>query len=286
MIAGVFHQGSGLGNQLHRYVATRVLALDKGYDWGMMYNPDGSGKDEGFKGKSFMNLEYKSVKLEDLLYYDHYTDTQYPAMFTEKKVVENDVDIRGYDPEINFVQDGTIIDGEFQDPKYFEHRLDEIDEWLKVEPLDVPDDVCVIGFRGGEFSVFPDLYLTKEYWDEGIKKMREINPNMKFEVHTDDPERARGMFWSRDFHPEVIHDIGINWRSMRYAKHAIIANSSFYILPRLLKPLDEDPNDDSPTRFRQPFGNNAVTIAPRYWARRNTKVWALPQNYYKQFTYI
>ncbi len=27
MISGIFHQGSGIGNQLHRYVATKVLAL-------------------------------------------------------------------------------------------------------------------------------------------------------------------------------------------------------------------------------------------------------------------
>ena len=52
MIAGIFHQGSGLGNQLHRYVATRVLALDKGYEWGME-NP------ELFKGKNFMSVPWK-----------------------------------------------------------------------------------------------------------------------------------------------------------------------------------------------------------------------------------
>jgi len=126
----------------------------------------------------------------------------------------------------------------------------------------MPDDVCVIGFRGGEFAVYPDLFLEPEYWDEAITKMKETNPNMKFEVHTDDPVLAQQCF------PEfkVIHDIGINWRSMRYAKYAIIANSSFFILPRWL--------------------NKGLTIAPRYWGRHNTKVWSLPQNYYKRFKYI
>src|SRR5690348_4619876 len=50
MIAGIFHSGSGLGNQLHRYVATRVLALDKGYEFSMV-------APELFKGKGFMNLD-------------------------------------------------------------------------------------------------------------------------------------------------------------------------------------------------------------------------------------
>lgn len=249
MIAGIFHTGSGLGNQLFRYVATRVLARDKGYKWGMV------GLDN-FKGRSFMNLNINTEVFPEM------KDTVGWQIFNEKKTVENGIDIRGYDPEFNFVEDNTIIDGEFQDSKYFEHRLKEIDEWLKVEPVGFQEPKCVIGFRGGEFSVFPDLFLTKEYWDEAIKRMLEINPDMIFQVHTDDIETAKKFF--PDY--EIIHDIGINWRSMRYAKYAIIANSSFFILPRLL--------------------NGGLTIAPRYWARRNTKVWSMPQNYYKQFTYI
>ena len=81
-------------------------------------------------------------------------------------------------------------------------------------------------------------------------------------MHTDDEITAKEFF--PDY--KVIHDIGINWRSMRFAKYAIIANSSFFILPRWL--------------------NKGLTIAPKFWARRNTKVWALPQNYYKRFLYI
>jgi hypothetical protein len=104
-----------------------------------------------------------------------------------------------------------------------------------------------------------------------MNEMLKINPNMKFEVHTDDEKLAKEFF--QDF--KIVHDIGINWRSMRYAKYAIIANSSFYILPRLLA--------------HQGFKNewfDPITIAPRYWARHNTKIWSTPQNYYKKFTYI
>jgi len=247
MIAGIFHQGSGLGNQLHRYVATRVLALDKGYEWGMIYNHDDSGKEEGFKGKSFMNIDWGITSKIDHI----------SSLHTHWKE-----DTNYYNPEFNFIENNTIIDGEFQDPRYFEHRMTEIDEWLKVEPIDIPDDVCVIGFRGGEFAVFPELFLPKEYYEEAISTMLMLNMNMKFEVHTDDPILAKQFFPTC----KVIHDISTNWRSMRYAKWAIIANSSFYILPRLL--------------------SKGHTIAPRYWARHNTKEWSMPQNYYKQFTYI
>lgn len=276
MIIGNFHQGSGLGNQLHRLVATRVRAADLGVGWAMMYRHDGSGKEKGFKGQSFMDIgEWQKKEVTPHVVHFNPSGTIIPGStlpfepemvsgyWEEKKVVDEfGNDIRGYDPEFNFVEDNTIIDGEFQDERYWEHREKEVNEWLKVEPLEMPDDLCVIGFRGGEFSVYPDLFLPEDYWDEAMERMRSINPDMKFEVHTDDEDLARQFFPKL----KVIHDVGINWRSMRYAKYAIIANSSFFILPRWL--------------------NKGVTIAPRYWARHNTKVWALPQNYYKRFTYI
>ena len=69
MIYGIFHQGSGLGNQLHRYVATRVKAADLGMDWSMIYDHDDSGKLEGFKGQNFMNIGpwNKGVVIEEML---------------------------------------------------------------------------------------------------------------------------------------------------------------------------------------------------------------------------
>ncbi len=247
MLAGILHQGSGLGNQLHRYVATRVAARDKGVAFGMK-NP------ELFKGESFMNLDFGVTVRENM------------TEFHEKKVVENGVDIRGYDPEINFINDNTIIDGEFQDERYFNHRLNEVREWLQVEPLKTDDNLCVIGFRGGEYSVFPELFLTKDYWDDAIYQMLGSRSDMRFEVHTDDPVLAKQFF--PDY--PIIQDIALNWRSVRYAKYLIIANSSFYILPALL-------NQDV-----------KHVIAARYWARRNIKIWALPSNFYSdnRWTYI
>lgn len=254
MIAGLFHQGSGLGNQLHRYVATRCLALDKGYEFGMVAK-------ENFKGFSFMNLDVGNSIFS-------YT-TEMPA---GKVVADMDMPLweektNYYNPEFNFIEDNTIIDGEFQDERYFEHHLDKILGWLNVKPeLMSPfyDDICVIGFRGGEFSLFPELFLTKEYWDEGVARIRAIKPDVTFKVVTDDPVLARQFF--PDF--EVGNEIGDDWTSVLHAKFLIIANSSFYILPALLNK------------------NVHTVIAPRYWARRNTKEWNMPQNYYKKFTYI
>ena len=241
MIAGIFHKGSGLGDQLFRYITTRTLVLDKEYEWGMI----GTAL---FKGYSFMNLDMgKNYELG-------------LKEWHEKKIIEHDIDITSYDPEINFVEDNTIIDGNFEDEKYWGHRLPEIREWLKVKPLEMPDNVCVINFRGGEYQSNPDLFLTKEYWNEAIK----IMGDKYFEVHTDD------LIIAKQFFPKfpIYSNIALNWRAIRYAKHLILSNSAFGILPALL--------------------NEGVkeVIAPRYWARRNTKIWARPSCYYKKFQYI
>lgn len=247
MIAGVFHEGSGLGNQLHRYVMTRVVAIDKGLEFGMI-NP------HLFKGHSFMKLPM-GVKL----------DSREMKMWQERSVknLEGN-EIRGYDFSFKkAVKDNTIIDGEFQGEKYYEHHLRKIHHWLKVEPLDMSNDLCVINFRGGEYVGVPDLFLPQEYWDKSIDIMRDMNPSMRFEVHTDDPDTAKEFF--PDF--PCIRDIGLNWRSVRYAKYSILSNSSFGILPALMSPAKK-------------------VIAPLYWAGYNKGYWQLRQNKYKRFSYV
>lgn len=246
MIAGRFHQGSGLGNQLHRYVMTRVLAFDRGVEFGME-NP------ENFKGFSFMNLDMGKN-----------TDPYYFDLWQEKKEInEFGQDVRDYDWSLEELKDDVMIDGEFQGENYYEHRLPEIREWLKVDPLYMPDDLCVINFRGGEYVGVPGLFLPKSYWDQGVDTMRGINPHMKFEVHTDDVVTAKRFF--PDF--PCVHNIGINWRSIRYAKYLLLSNSSFAILPALL-------------------GDAKKIVAPLYWAGYNKGFWQLKQNQYKKFTYI
>lgn len=259
MLAGFFHKGSGLGDQIYRYITVRSIAKDKGFHFGM-YNF------HNWKGASFMDIdEGSSPRFADA-----------PAQWTEKDVRENGVDIRSYDPEINFITDNTVIDGNFEDSKYWAHHMDDMVDWLRVEELQVPDDVCVIGFRGGEYASIPELFLGKDYWNLAVANMRHLGVT-KFEVHTDDPALARQFF--PDFtvidNEQQAHSqhsqMGFNWRSIRYAKHAIIANSAFYPIPRLLKHHED---------------KNALTIAPRYWARRNQKIWARPSCYYPQFTYL
>lgn len=261
MLSSIFHVGSGMGNQLHRYVAARVVAEDNGYEFSMIGQENFKGKDLftdiylGTPNKTPYTVGPGGEVLPDSLL----------KRFSEKKVIENGVDIRSYDPEVNFIEDDTIMDGEFQDLRYFEHRMDDVREWLATPQLGMPLDTCVIGFRGGEFKYIPDLFLPQSYYEEAMALMRVRNKRMKFVAVTDDPATAAKILPPE---VEITHEVSTDWRMVRNAAYLIITNSSFYIFPSLLN------------------NHSRLTIAPRYWARRNTATWALPQNFYPQFTYI
>lgn len=269
MICGLFHQGSGLGDQLFRYITIRTLAETKGHDWGMC-NP------QLFKGDSFMKLE-----MGNPVFVGDYYKT-----WKEKEVRDaQGNDIRSYDPEINFIEDNTLIDGSFEDDKYWRPNLNNISEWLAVEPLNVADDLCILGFRGGEYYADPHLGLPTSYFENAVTELHKVNPDMKFEVHTDDPSVAELMLtpiFGKNPNKILFVDntpishskhtaMGFNWRNARHAKYAIIPNSAFFILPRLLK-HNEDPT--------------AITIAPHFWARRSTRTWCRPACYYPEFSYV
>lgn len=271
MLAGIFHEGSGLGDQLFRYITVRTLAEEKGFDWWMRYS-------ENFKGEDFFqDFIYSSVSTLKGL--DSKLEPQWNLYkaFNEKDVRDTQGnDIRSYDPEINFIEDNTIIDGSFEDSRYWGHNISNVSKWLAVEPLEIDNTVSVVGFRGGEYYSDPNLGLPTEYFAEAMTRIPAVD---KFQVHTDDPFKARETFKGNIFeivdNEKISHskhsNMGFNWRSMRYAKYAIISNSSFFILPRLLKHF-EDPT--------------AITIAPRYWAGRNQKIWKRPACYYEPFTYV
>lgn len=253
MIIGKIHPGSGLGDQLFSYIITRVIALDKGYDFGFI------GK-EFFKGKEFMNLDWG---MEVNFHYKYKILEPNGELFITWPLDNNifKFDKPYYDPEVNFIEDGTIIDGTgAQDERYWGHRLDEIREWLKVEPLEIDRD-CIINIRGGEYRTVPELILPNNYWGQAMTKLDLIT----YQIHTDDIEYAQEIFGKT---ADIIQNIALNWRAVRYAKNLILSNSAFGILPALLNE------------------NVKEVIAPRYWAGRNVGEWRRSQNYYKKFTYI
>jgi hypothetical protein len=251
MLATPFYNGQGLGNQLHNYVTVKCLALDKGYDFGVLFP-------ERFKG-TFMALDMG----KEVCGGKYGTEGSRPIELPETIQCWYKEETSGYDPFLAQIGDNTLVHGNLQGENYFKHRRDEIKGWLRVEPLEMPDDLCVINFRGGEYKYVPEFFLTRDYWERGIAIMKFINPDMRFEVHTDDVDEAKRFF--PDY--PVIHDTGLNWRSIRYAKYLLISNSSFAWLPAWL-------------------GDAKLILAPKFWGRRNKGYWFLEQNYTDRFLYI
>lgn len=269
MIVTEIYNGQGLGNQLFCYVTTRVIAADKGYEFGIM-------SPEKFKGHDFLNLNFGKKVVggsgpeggpphqlpEGINYY-----------YNERKITHpSGADIRTYDPGLVSVPDNTKIDGVMQDEQYLVHRKEDIRQWLKVKPgcdcTDyASDDICVINFRGGEYVNVPDLFLPQKYWDDAVAEMRKINPNFRFVVITDDVRAARRFF--PDF--EVAHfNVGKDYSIIKNAHYLILSNSSFAWFPAWLNE------------------NLKFCIAPKYWARHNTSdgYWCCTYNITSGWSYL
>lgn len=256
MLATPFYRGQGLGNQLANYVTVKTLALDNGFDFGVQFP-------ENFKGSHFIDLDMGKPVLNGITTVEGGVPEKLPDGLTSyyREAFINDGD---YDPKIRELGDKTLIHGNLQGVEYFKHRKEEIKEWLNVTSLEVPDNLCIINFRGGEYKYVKDFFLPKSYWDKGIEMMLQERPDMMFVVHTDDPDEARKFF--PDF--TIISDIEINWRTLRYCHYVILSNSSFAILPVWLNE------------------NVKKVIAPWGFGRYNTDQWLLSQNYVPEWTWI
>ena len=269
MLVTELYKGQGLGNQLACYITTRVIALDKGHDFGIMYP-------ENFKGADFFDLDYgekvvggkgpeggPAIELpQGIKYY-----------YNERKIThpENGADIRLYDKDLVDVLDNTKIDGLMQDEQYMIHRKDEIRQWLKVkeeyECYDYSDDnTCVINFRGGEYTTHKDFFLDKDYWVNAVNNMLKINKDFRFIVITDDVYTAKKFFPNYEVHH---FSIAKDYVVIKNAKYLILSNSSFAWFPAWL-------NKDL-----------KYCIAPKYWGRYNISdgYWSLGQNITKGFMY-
>ena len=267
MIVTELYDGQGLGNQLWSYVVTRTIALDKGFEFGIM-NPN------KFKGKDFMNLNFgRSV-------YGGFGPEGGPPdelpNGIENYYVEKDTwhqkykcDIRDYDTEVLNISDNTKIEGYFQSENFITHRQSEIREWLKVKPesdcYDFSDEnICILNIRGGEYKFHPYLLLTKKYWTHAIDNMLEINKKLNFIIITDDVPYAKKLFPN---YLTLHFDVGKDYSIIKNAKYLIMSNSSFSFFPAWTSVTLK------------------YVIAPKYWARHNVSdgYWACAFNIYRNW---
>jgi hypothetical protein len=254
MIITELYDGQGLGNQLWCYVTTRVIALDRGYGFGIMHP-------EKFKGGDFLTLDF-GLPVKGIT--KHYE---------EKSLIHprDGSDIRTYDADLVQVADNTKIDGCLQDEQYIIHRKEEIKKWLAVKPeyecFDyASDNICVINFRGSGYVQEKDFFLKKKYWRDAMTNMRKINPHFRFIVVTEDVKNAKKFFPELEVHH---WNIAKDYIVIKNAHYLILSNSSFAQFPAWTS------------------DNLKYCIAPKYWARHNISdgYWSLGYNIMKGFMY-
>ena len=269
MLATEILRGQGIGNQLFCYVTARSIAHTRGLDFGIKDTGWSGDKRYNQSGFYWFDLDWGQEVPDGLdVYYEKEVRKKLNTCHHDMTV---GCDVRGYDQGLMDVPDNTIIFGNMQDEKYFDHNKELVKEWLKVkEEYDtyeyMDDDVCVLNYRGGEYVGFHELYLTREYWLNAMENMTKINPNMKFVTITDDVKASQAMLPEIPaYHFTVDKDYAI----IKNSKHVILSNSSFPFFAVYTSDTIEN------------------IIAPKYWARHNVSdgYWAMSQNIYSGWTY-
>ena len=265
-------KGQGLGNQLFCYVTTRCIAMKNGYDFSILGSETLANNIHSNCGLYFMDLDFGvPSKKED--YKREYWERE-DRMFlpNSRHDLLHGAYVTGTDQELLNIEDNVLVGGNMQAEDYYIEYKDQIKQWLKVKPeydcYDYSaDDICVLHLRCTDYMDSPELFLHKKYWMDGMKRMREINPNMKFMIITNDVKEAEKLI------PGVkayCNDLAKDYSIIKNAKYLLLANSSFTYFPAFTSDVEQ------------------YIIAPKYWARHNVSdgYWASEQNIYEGFHYM
>jgi hypothetical protein len=177
----------------------------------------------------------------------------------------------GFDESVLSLAENTRIEGLFQSEEYFFSDPDRVRQYIRIAPkaLDavaMPEDMCVLNVRGGEYKRHRRLILPRSYWIDGMRNMTRARGIDQFMVVTDDPRYARSLFPGV---PVLQGGIAECYLAIYLARFAILSNSSFAYFP-----VKTSQNKD-------------IVIAPMHWARFGNPYgrWASPANLYSDWVW-
>ncbi|MFT8556151.1 alpha-1,2-fucosyltransferase [Liquorilactobacillus hordei] len=139
------------------------------------------------------------------------------------------------------IGEGTFFEGYFQSPLFLDEVKDNLLEELRPQSLlseqekiflkqiEKCNSVCVTIRLGDYINNEIHQVCSKLFYINAMKKMKELQPDCKFFIFSDEVEKAEEIF---DFEYPVIYDSGkmkdyISLEVMSHCKHFIISNSSF-----------------------------------------------------------
>ena len=274
LIGTEFLDGQGLGNQLFVYVTARSIAEERGCAFGTAGQECFANNIHSRRGMYFMDIDLGVEITPEMAAGMNRFDDEDTRIFlgNSRHDLTHGCFISGAKASIHEVPDNTLLYGNLQDESYFAFCRDKLREWLPVKPeYDsaeyTADDLCIINMRGGEYAGDPALCLDRRYWVSAIRKMKKINPAMRFMIVTEDEATAHRILPEYEAHH---FDMGKDYVTIRNARYLILSNSSFAVLPAMTS-----------TELQ-------YAIAPKYWARHNVSdgYWASEQNIYGFLHYL
>ena len=272
MIGTKLSKGQGLGNQLFCYVTARCIAKKKGLPFSILGGETLANNIHSRCGLYFMDLDLgQPAGEEDFTnVYQEREERLYTGR--SRHDMTHGCYVAGTDPGMFLVPDNTLLRGNMQAEDYFYAYRDEIRQWLKVKPeYDCRefsrDHLCILHLRCSDYMDFPELFLRKKYWKDGMKQMKRIDPNMEFMIITNEVKEAQKILPGV---PAYNFDLAKDYSILKNAKYLLLSNSSFTYFPALCSETVQ------------------YILAPKYWARHNVSdgYWASEQNIYEGWHYM
>lgn len=272
MIGTELTKGQGLGNQLFCYVTCRCIAQKRGLEFSILGAETLANNIHSQCGLYFMDLDFgaKAEKSDFAAVYEEREDRLFTG--NSRHDLTHGCYVTGTDAEMFEVADNTLLVGNMQAEDYFREYRNEIRDWLRVKPeYDCYDfskeHLCVMHLRCSDYLDCPELYLRKKYWKDGMKRMRQIDPQMEFLIVTNDVKEASRILPGI---PACNFDLAKDYTIIKNARYLLLSNSSFACFPVFCSETVQ------------------YVLAPKYWARHNVSdgYWASEQNIYTGWHYM
>lgn len=272
MIGTKLSKGQGLGNQLFCYVTVRCIARKRGLDFSILGGETLANNIHSQCGLYFMDLDLGKPAGEEQFdgVYQEREDRLY--MGNSRHDMQHGCYVTGTDEGMFTTPDNMLLMGNMQAEDYFYEYRDQIKEWLKVKPeydcYDFSrDHLCILHLRCSDYLDFPELFLRRKYWTDGMKQMKRIDPKMEFMIITNDVKEAGKILPGI---PAYNFDLAKDYSILKNAKYLLLSNSSFTYFPALCSETV------------------SYILAPKYWARHNVSngYWASEQNIYTGWHYM
>lgn len=219
-----------LGNNLFQYIFCRIASIKQNCNF---YIP--KNFDESINFYTFCNQKlYSRFEM---------SCESNPHYWKGESIFDLDFGINDWsinhlvsETNINNVKNGALLTSFYQSD-YYMKEFEEIiiNEWLKFKPelsLNCQpiiekfpiNEYCYIHFRGGDYKGIKEYFLPNKYYEDGINKVKNLFPNLKFVVITDDKEEAHKYF--PDF--EILSNpFEVDFYLLSQSKYSIIPNSTF-----------------------------------------------------------